>query len=76
VVFAQAKYINVLDNHHLVVAFVEDSSVDNVTHVLLVALGEEQHRFGIPLRRGQQTLSIRILANALEYRPHCRAHLS
>ena len=66
VVFTETKDLNVLDNDELVVILVEYSTVDNVSQILLVPLGEEHHGFGIALRSTVQTLSVRILTDTLE----------
>lgn len=54
---------------------VEDSAIDDVAEVLLVTLGEEQHGLGIALRCIQQTLTVRVLAEAFEHRPHSTREL-
>lgn len=71
---AHAEDLDVLDNDHLVVALLEDGAIDDIAHVLLVPLCEEEHRLGVPLRGGQQALAVSVLAHALEYRPHGAAH--
>ena len=59
-VFAQREDLDIFDNHELIMIFVEDCSVDQVTDVLLIAFGEVKHGFCIALRRPSQTLSVRI----------------
>jgi hypothetical protein len=66
VVLAQAENFNVFYNDHLVVSLVEDGVVYDVAHVLLVALGEEEHCLCISCRRVQQALTVRILPNAFQ----------
>ncbi len=47
VVLAQTEYLNVLDDDELVVVLVEDCAVNEVSHVLFVALGEVHQGFGV-----------------------------
>lgn len=68
---AQAKHLNVLHNHQLIMPLMEDRSVHNIPHVLLVSPREEQHGFRIPLRCAQQSLPIRIFTYAFENRLNC-----
>lgn len=75
VVLAHGKDLNVLDNHHLVVALLEDGPVDNVAHVLLVALGQEEHGLGVALGRGEETFAVRVLADAFEQGADGALHL-
>lgn len=49
-VLAEREDLDIFHNDQLVVVLVEDSAIDNVAEVLLVALGEEQHSLGIALR--------------------------
>src|SRR6516165_6080641 len=44
VVFAQTEHLNILDDHHLVVSYVEHRAQQNLLRVLLVALGQILHR--------------------------------
>lgn len=73
--FAHAEDLNVLDNDHFVMSFVEDGIIDNIFHVLLVAFGEEEHSFRIARRSVQDTLSVWVFAYAFEDGPHCLSHL-
>lgn len=66
VVLAHAKDLNVLDDHHFVMALLEDGPVDDVAHVLLVALGEIEHGLGVTLGRGEETLTVGVFAEAFE----------
>lgn len=40
-VLTHGEYLDVLNNHHLVVALVEDGVINYIADILLVALGEE-----------------------------------
>ena len=52
------------------------SAIDKVSHVLFVALSEEEHRLRISFRCTPQTFPIRILANAFQNGPDCSFELS
>jgi hypothetical protein len=67
---AEREDLDIFHNDQLVVVLVEDSAIDNVAEVLLVALGEEQHSLGIALRCVQQTLTVGVLTKAFQHRPH------
>lgn len=66
VVLAHGEDLDVLDDNHLVVALLENGPVDNVAHVFLVALGQEEHRLGVPLGSGEETFAVRVFAEAFE----------
>ena len=55
-------------------ALVEDGPVNDIAHVLLVPLGEEQHGLCVPLGCREEALAVRVLADALENRPDRPAH--
>lgn len=63
---AQRVDLDVLDQDHLVVSFVEQGIVDETFDVCLVALGEKHEGLGIPRRRVQEAFSIWVFANAFE----------
>lgn len=63
---AQTKDLNVLDNDELIVIFVEDGAIYNVSQILLVSLGEEHHGFCVAFWSTVQSLPVRIFANTLE----------
>lgn len=65
-VLAKTEDLDVLDDDHLVVTLLENGVVDDVANVLLVALGEEEHGFGVTSRGVADTGPVRILADALE----------
>lgn len=44
---AQAVNLNILDNNHLIVSLLKDGVVDNILHVDLVSLGQEQQSLGV-----------------------------
>lgn len=68
---AERKDLNVLHNDELIVVLVENCPVDNVEEVLLVALCEEEHGFGVALRSLEKALTVGVFAKAFEDRPHC-----
>jgi hypothetical protein len=74
-VLAKTENLNVLYDDELVVIFVEDSAVNNVPQVLLVALGKVHHSFCITLRSTMETLSFRVFSNTLEQSTDCSGEL-
>lgn len=70
VVLAEGEDLNVLDDDELVVVLVENSAINDVPQVLLVAFGEEQHGLCVALRRVEQALAVGILAQTLQHSPH------
>lgn len=56
--------LNVLDNDQLPVTLVEQRIIHNVLDVLLVALCEVEHGFGVAIGRRQDALTIRVLTDA------------
>ena len=75
VVLAEREDLNVLHNNQLIVILVEDSAVNDVAKILLVALGEEQHSLSIALWGIQQTLAVGILTKAFQHSPHSTRQL-
>lgn len=61
----QREYLYIFDNYQFIMVLMEDSSIDKITDVLLIPFGEEEHSFGISLRRTPQAFSLRILSDAL-----------
>ncbi len=66
VVLAEREDVDVADDDHLVVLLVENRLVDQRRQVGLVALREEEKRVGGALRRLEQALARRILAELLQ----------
>lgn len=64
--FAHREDVNILDDDQLIVVLVEDSIVDQVPNILLVALSEIEHGFGIPQGGLAKSFSFRILADAFQ----------
>lgn len=64
--FTQRIHLDILDNNQFVMVLVKDSAIDQVAHVLLVTLGEIEHRLCVPFRRLPQPFSLRILPDTLE----------
>ena len=62
VVLAEREHLDILDHHQLVMVLVKHRPVDQVSHVLFVALGEEQHSLGVSLGRASESLSLRVFA--------------
>ena len=59
---AQRKNLNIFYNDELIMIFVKDSSIDQITDVLLIAFRKVEHGFCIALRRPSQTLSVWVLS--------------
>src|SRR5438552_974891 len=62
VVLAQTVEVDVLDHDHLVVVLVEDRVGDHVLGTHAVAVGQLAQRARHPVRRGLQTLTLRVFA--------------
>lgn len=75
VVLAHGEHLDVLYNNQLIVTLVKDRLVDKVLDILLVSLGEEQHGLSIAIWRGKQTLTVRVLSEALKDGAHCAGQL-
>jgi len=63
---AEGEEVDVLDDHHLVVGVGEDRLVEHRHRVGLVAGGEELQGRGDAVRRPEQPLAVRVLADAFE----------
>lgn len=59
---AQREDLDIFDNDKLIMIFVEDSSIDQITDILLIAFSKVEHGFCIALRRPSQTLSVWIFS--------------
>ena len=66
VVLAEAVEVDVLHDHHLVVADVEERVVEDLPGILRVAGAEEAHRLGDADRRAQQAVAAGVLAELLQ----------
>lgn len=75
VMLAKTEDLNVLDNNELIVILVEDSAINNVPQVLLVALGEVHHSFCITFGGTVKTFSFRVLSDAFEQSADCSREL-
>lgn len=73
--FAKTEDLDVLYNDKLIVILVEDSAVNNVPQVLLVALGKVHHSFCITFGGTMKTFSFWVLSNTLEQRTDCSREL-
>ena len=61
-VLAERKYLNILDDDHLVVVFVEECAAQNPRRVFVVSLGQEVHRLLDAPRSCQQSLAVGVFA--------------
>lgn len=59
---AQRENLNIFDNDKLIVIFVKDSSINQITDVLFIAFGKVKHGFCIALGRPSQTFSVWIFS--------------
>lgn len=62
-VFAHGKDLDVLNDHHFVMVLGEDGVVDDDTQVVLVALREVEHGFGIAGWSVKETFARGVLAD-------------
>lgn len=69
-VLAQGEHLDVLDNHKLIVILMEYCTVDQISYIFFVPLGEKHQSFGISLWRLEQAFPLRIFSNALKDSPH------
>ena len=67
VVLAQAEELDVLHHHHLVVLHVVQRAVQDIFDVHLVAAGQKAQRLVDALRRAQQAIALRVLAQAAQH---------
>lgn len=74
-VLAKTENLNVLHDNKLIVIFMEDSAVNNVPEVLLIALGKVHHSFCITFGCTMKTLSFRVLSDTLEQSTDCSGEL-
>lgn len=65
-VFAHREDFNILDNDQLVVTFVEYSIIDDIPHILLVTLSEEEEGFRVSLWSRFETFSVWVFSYTLE----------
>lgn len=72
---AKTEDFNVLYNDKLVVVLVEDCAINNVSQVLLVALGEVHHGLCITHGCAMETFSFRVLSDAFEKCTDCSREL-
>ena len=63
---AQRKDLDIFDNDELIMIFVEDSPIDQIPDVLLIAFRKVEHGFCIALRRPSQTLPGWVLSYTLQ----------
>lgn len=75
VVFTHREDIDVLDNDQLIVVLVENSVVDQVPNILLVALGEIEHGLGISHGGLTKSFSFRVLADTFQDCADSSGHL-
>lgn len=74
-VFAQAVNLDILHDYQLIMIFLEDRVVNDVSKVLFITLREEHHRLRVTLRGSMQALSLGILANAFQNRTNSTRQL-
>lgn len=55
--------------------FMEDSTIDKIPHVLLIALGKVEHGFRIPIRRFPEAFSLWVFPEAFENCPDSSGQL-
>ena len=75
VMFTQTENLYILNNYELIVPLMEDSFVDNVSNVLLVTLGKEEHCSCVTLWCPKQSFAFRILTYTFENSTNSTRHL-
>ena len=63
---AHGVQLDVLDHHHLTVVFLEHGRAKDLGAVHVVALGQELHALGHPLRGLEKSLALRILPEQMQ----------
>lgn len=69
--FAQGENLDIFDNDQLIVIFMKHCPIHQIADVLLVALGEKEHGFGISFWRTPKSFTLRIFAYTFEDRLDC-----
>jgi hypothetical protein len=72
---AETEDLDILYNDKLIVVFVKDGTINNVSQILLIAFGKVHHGFRITFGRAMKTLSLRILSDTLEQGADCAGEL-
>lgn len=67
---AQREYLDVFHDNQLVMVFVENGTIDQVAHILLIAFSEVKHGLRISFGCFAKTLSFRVLPDTLQNSPH------
>ena len=67
VMLAHGVQLNILDNHHLTVVFLEHRRTQNLGSVHMVTLCQELHALGHPFRGLEQSLAFRILPQQAQH---------
>jgi hypothetical protein len=75
VMLAETEDLDILYDDKLIVIFMKDGAVNNVSQVLLVAFGKVHHSFCITFGGAVKTLSFRVLSDALEQGTDCSREL-
>ena len=75
VVLAHGEHFNVLYDNQLIVTLVENSFVDEIFDVLLVAFSEEEHGLCVAVWSGEETFAVWVLSEAFEDGAHCASEL-
>jgi hypothetical protein len=65
-VLAQTKYLNILHNYQFIMIFMEDGTIYNISHVLLIPSGEKQHGLCVSFWSAEEAFSRRVFADTLE----------
>jgi hypothetical protein len=65
-VLTQAEDVNVLHNYQLVVVFMKDCAIHNVSQIFLITLGEEHHGLRVSFWCIAETLPVRVFADTFQ----------
>ena len=68
--FAETEHLDILDDHHLVISYIEHRAQQNFLWVLLVAFGQILHRTFHAFGSFPQAITLRVLAEAQQHFSH------
>ena len=68
--FAQTEHLNILDDHHLVVSYVEHRAQQSLLRVLLVTFGQILHRSFHTFGSVPEAITLWVLAETNQHFPH------
>jgi hypothetical protein len=73
--FAKTEDLDVFNNHQFIMSFMKDRAVNNIPHILLVALCKEKHRLSISFRCSKEPFTGGVFAETFEDSLDCAREL-